>query len=65
MLVLLAVFGLIYGGNEPAREKILDQLRYLLDRSALKVIQEIAKNAAQPKAGILSATIGVLMCPSY
>jgi hypothetical protein len=48
MLVLLAVFGLIYGGNEPAREKILDQLRYLLDPSALKVIQEIAKNAAQP-----------------
>ena len=61
MLVLLAVFGLIYGGNEPAREKILGQLRYLLDPSALKVIQDIAKNAAQPKAGILSATIGVLI----
>jgi membrane protein len=61
MLVLLAVFGLIYGGSEQAREKILDQLRYLIDSSGLKVIQDIANNAAQPKAGILAAAIGIVI----
>jgi membrane protein len=61
VLVLLAVFGLIYGGNEQAREKILDQLRYLIDPSGLKVIQDIADNAAHPKAGILAAAVGILI----
>ena len=61
MLVLLGVFGSIYGGSEQAREKILEQLRYLIDPSGLKVIQEIANNAAQPKAGILAAAIGILI----
>ncbi|HXM27202.1 MAG TPA: YhjD/YihY/BrkB family envelope integrity protein, partial [Chthoniobacterales bacterium] len=61
MLVLLGVFGLIYGGSEQAREKILDQLRYLIDPSGLKVIQDIANNAAQPKAGIFAAAIGILI----
>jgi hypothetical protein len=61
VLVLLAVFGLIYGGNEQAREKILDQLRYLIDPSGLKVIQDIADNAAHPKAGIVAAAIGILI----
>jgi uncharacterized BrkB/YihY/UPF0761 family membrane protein len=60
MLVLLAVFGLIYGGSEQAREKIVDQLQYLIDPSGLKVIRDIANNAAQPKAGILAAVIGPL-----
>jgi membrane protein len=61
MLVLLGVFGSIYGGSEQAREKILEQLRYLIDPSGLKVIQEIGNNAAQPKAGILAAAIGILI----
>jgi membrane protein len=61
MLVLLGVFGSIYGGSEQAREKILEQLGYLIDPSGLKVIQEIANNAAQPKAGILAAAIGILI----
>jgi uncharacterized BrkB/YihY/UPF0761 family membrane protein len=49
VLVLLAVFGLIYGGNEQAREKILDQLSYLIDPSGLKVIQDIAEHFEQAK----------------
>ncbi|HET9378555.1 MAG TPA: YihY/virulence factor BrkB family protein, partial [Chthoniobacterales bacterium] len=61
MLVLLAIFGLIYGGSEQAREKILEQLRYFMDPSGLKVIQDIANNAAQPKTGILAAAIGILI----
>jgi membrane protein len=61
MLVLLAVFVLNYGGSEQAREKIVDQLQYLIDPSGLKVIQDIANNAAQPKAGILAAVIGIVI----
>jgi membrane protein len=61
MLVLLAVFGLIYGGSEQARGKILGQLQYFIDPSGLKVIEEIANNAANPKAGMLAAMIGIVI----
>ena len=61
MLVLLALFGLIYGGSDQAREKILDQLRYLVDPSGIKVIQDIANNAAQPKAGVWAAVLGIVI----
>ena len=61
VLVLLGVFGLIYGSNEQAREKILDQLRYLMDPSGVKVFQDIANSAAEPKAGILATAIGILI----
>ena len=61
ILVLLGVFGLIYGSNEQAREKILDQLRYLIDPSGVKVLQDIANSAAEPKAGILATAIGILI----
>jgi membrane protein len=61
VLVLLAVFGLIFGGSEHAREKITEQLRYFLDPSGVKVIQDIAANASKPKGGILATTIGVII----
>jgi membrane protein len=61
VLVLLGVFGLIYGSNEQARQKILDQLSYLVDPSAVKVFQDIANSAAEPKAGILATAIGILI----
>ena len=61
ILVLLAVFGIIYGGSEQAREKITDQLRYLIDPSGLKVIQDIANNAGQPKTSIVTTVIGSLV----
>jgi membrane protein len=61
VLVLLGIFGLIYGGSEQAREKILEQLRYLIDPSGVKVFQDIANSAAEPKAGILATAIGILV----
>ncbi|HXM01496.1 MAG TPA: YihY/virulence factor BrkB family protein [Chthoniobacterales bacterium] len=60
VLVLLAVFGLIYGGSEQAREKVTDQLRYLLDPSGVKVFQDIAANASEPKGGILAVAFGII-----
>ncbi len=61
VLVLLAVFGLIYGGSEQAREKVTDQLRYFLDPSGVKVFQDIAANASEPKRGILAAAFGIII----
>jgi membrane protein len=61
ILVLLAVFGWLYGSSENARQKVLEQLQYFFDPSGLKVIQDIASNAAQPKTGILAAVIGILI----
>jgi membrane protein len=61
VLVLLAVFGLIFGSSEQAREKITDQLRYLIDPSGVKVVQDIAANAAEPKGGILATAIGIII----
>lgn len=59
VVVLLGLFGLIYHNSEQARDKILEQLRYLTDPSALKVIQDIANNAAQPKESTLATLIGI------
>ena len=48
VLVLLAVFGLIFGGSDQARQKITEQLQYFVDPSGIKVIQDIATNASRP-----------------
>jgi membrane protein len=61
VLVLLAVFGLVYGGSEQAREKVTDQLRYFLDPSGVKVFQDIAANASEPKGGILAVAFGIIV----
>jgi membrane protein len=59
-MVLLAVFGVIFGSSEVARDKITEQLQYLVDPSGVKVFQEIAAQTAKPAAGIVATTIGVV-----
>ena len=59
VIVLLGIFGLIYGSSEQARDKILEQLRYLVDPSAVTVIQDIANNTAHPNASIVATTVGI------
>ncbi|MBV9489043.1 MAG: YihY/virulence factor BrkB family protein [Verrucomicrobia bacterium] len=61
VLVLLAVFGLIFGSSDQARDRITEQLRYFIDPSGVKVIQDIAANAARPKGGILATTVGIIV----
>jgi membrane protein len=61
VLVLLAVFGLIFGGSDHARQKLTEQLQYLIDPSGIKVIQDIAANASKPQAGFIATTIGVVV----
>ena len=61
VLVLLAVFGLIFGGSDQARQKITEQLQYLIDPSGIRVIQDIAVSASKPQASIIATTIGVIV----
>ena len=61
MLVLLAVFGLIYGGSDAAREKITHHLSHFVDHNAVEVTKSVASNAAQPSKGILSTVAGVVV----
>src|ERR1700704_3492146 len=61
VLVLLAVFGLIFGSSDQARQKNTEQLQYLIDPSGIKVIQDIAANASKPQAGIIATVIGVIV----
>ncbi len=61
ILVLLAVFGLIYGGSDAARDKITHQLSYFVDKSTVEIIQSVANNAAKPSRGILATAIGVVV----
>jgi len=61
VVVLLAVFGLIFGTSEIAREKITEQLQYFVDPSGVKVVQDIAVQAAKPKAGAIATVIGIIV----
>ncbi len=61
VLVLLAVFGLIFGSSEQGRDQILKQLQYFIDPNGIKVIKDIAANASRPQQGILATTIGVII----
>jgi membrane protein len=62
ILVLLAVLGLVFR-NDPAGawEKVTQQLSYLLDRSAIDVIQSIAQKASQTDKSIWATIIGVAL----
>jgi membrane protein len=61
VVVLLAVFGFIFGNSETARDRITEQLQYFIDPSGIKVIRDIAAQAAKPQAGIVATSIGVIV----
>jgi membrane protein len=60
ILILLAFFGLFFGSDH-AGDKIVEQLRYLVDPSGIKVIQDIAASASKPQSGLLATTIGIIV----
>src|SRR5215472_9314185 len=61
VLVLLAVFGMVFGSSEYARERITEQLQYFIDPSGIKVIKDIAASAAKPTSSILATSLGILV----
>ena len=58
VVVLLAVFGFIFGSSETARDTITEQLKYFIDPSGIKVIRDIAAQAAKPQAGVMAPSLG-------
>jgi membrane protein len=59
ILLLLAVFGLIYGNSEVARREILHQLYAFLDRSSAKAVEDIATSTGKPAANTLATIAGI------
>ena len=59
VLVLLAVFGFIYGNSEIARREILHQLYSFLDRSSAKAVEDIAASAGKPTASAVATVVGI------
>jgi membrane protein len=61
LVVLLAVFGLVFGNSEVARHRIIEQLQYFIDPGGIKAVQDVAAQAAKPKAGIIATAIGIVI----
>jgi membrane protein len=62
ILVLLAIVGVIFR-EDPAGawDKITQQMSYLLDSSAVEVVQSIAQKASQPGKSTIATVIGVAL----
>jgi membrane protein len=60
VLILLAFFGLFFG-SQNARDKIIEQLQFMIDPSGIKVIKEIAASVSKPQSSILATTLGIIV----
>jgi membrane protein len=62
VLLLLAVLGVVFR-NDPAGawEKIVTQMSYFLDQSAINVLQNIAQNVSSTQKTALSGAIGIAL----
>src|SRR3954468_23835202 len=60
ILILLALVGLLFH-HDPAGawDRMTEQMSYFLDRSAVEVVQEIARNASKPSHGLPATIIGI------
>jgi membrane protein len=61
LVVLLAVFGLIFGSSDMARLRIIEQLQYFMDPGGIKAVQDIAAQAGKPKAGVIAMVVDVIV----
>src|SRR5213595_2359825 len=59
ILLLLAVIGVLFR-NDPAGawSKITEQMSYFLDKSAVQMVQQIARQVSTPKTSEVGAAIG-------
>src|SRR5205809_4299253 len=62
VLILLAIIGVIFR-HDPAGAwtKLTEQMSYFLDKSAIQVVQDIARTASTPGKGTLATIIGILL----
>jgi membrane protein len=62
VLLLLAIVGVLFRSNpEGAWQKITEQMSYVLDKSAVEVVQGIAQQAAEPGKSTLATTLGIAL----
>jgi membrane protein len=61
-LVLIAIVGVIFR-DDPAGawHKLVEQMGYFLDKSALQIVENIAQKAAQPGKSTLATIIGIAL----
>ena len=62
VLVLLAIIGFLFR-DDPAGawSRVTEQMSYFLDKSAVEVVQDIAKTAAEPGKGAIATVIGIAL----
>jgi membrane protein len=62
ILILLAIVGLIFR-HDPggAWDRMVEQMSYFLDKSAIQVVRDIAQNASHPSKGITATIIGIAL----
>ena len=61
-LVLIAIVGVIFRDDSAgAWHKLVEQMGYFLDKSALQIVENIAPKAAQPGKSTLATIIGIAL----
>jgi membrane protein len=62
VLVLLAIIGVLFR-EDPAGawSKVTEQMSYFLDKSAVEVVQDIAKEASKPGTSTLATIVGIAL----
>jgi membrane protein len=60
VLILLAIIGVLFR-DDPAGawSRVTEQMSYFLDRSAVQVVTDIAKEASKPEKSTLATVIGI------
>jgi membrane protein len=62
VLILLAVIGIIFRHDPSgAWNRMVEQMSYFLDQSAIQVVRDIAKNASHPAKGTFATIIGIAL----
>jgi len=62
VLVLLAIVGVLFRDDPGgAWNKLTQHMSYFLDQSAVRVVQNIAQQAAQPHKGLIATIVGVAL----
>ena len=62
VLVLLAIIGLLFREDPSgAWSRVTEQMSYFLDKSAVQVVQDIAKEAAKPGTNTLATIFGIAL----
>ena len=62
ILILLAIVGVIFR-HDPAGawDRMVEQMSYFLDKSAIQVVRDIAQNASHPDKGLAATIIGIAL----